>query len=200
MSAREKEVDDLIAGCGKTLSLFLRVLKETGMRCGEARRLFWNDVNLEKSTITVNYPEKGSLPRMLPITATLKAMFNMLPRKSDKVFTSASSTMQGNYRRQRNKLAFKLNNPNLKQITFHSFRHFYATMLYAKTLNILRVQQCLGHKSINNTLIYTHLITFKSEEYEVQMAETPEEAMKLGEAGFEHYDTVGNQHLYRKRK
>jgi hypothetical protein len=73
-------------------------------------------------------------------------------------------------------------------------------MLYAKTLNIPKVQHALGHKNINNTMIYTHLIDFKSEEYEVQVAETVEEAKKLGEAGFEHYDTIDSCHLYRKRK
>jgi len=52
----------------------------------------------------------------------------------------------------------------------------------------------------NNTIIYTHLIDFKAEEFEVQIAETAEEAKKLGEAGFEHYDTIENQHLYRRRK
>lgn len=88
----------------------------------------------------------------------------------------------------------------MKQISFHTFRHFYATMLYARTLNILRVQQSLGHKSLTSTQIYTHLIDFKSEEYEVQVAESVDEAKKLGEAGFEHYDTIEDHHLYRRRK
>ncbi|MGD8545004.1 MAG: hypothetical protein PVH12_02410 [Candidatus Bathyarchaeota archaeon] len=73
-------------------------------------------------------------------------------------------------------------------------------MLYAKSLNILKVQRALGHKNINNTIIYTHLITFESDDYEVQTAETVEEAKKLGEAGFEHYDTIDQVHLYRRRK
>ena len=98
------------------------------------------------------------------------------------------------------RLAKKLGNPRLKRITFHTFRHFFATMLYAKTLNILKVQRALGHKNINNTIIYTHLVTFESDDYEVQTAETVEEAKKLGEAGFEHYDTIEQVHLYRRRK
>lgn len=49
-------------------------------------------------------------------------------------------------------------------------------------------------------MIYTHLIDFKSDEYEVQIAENVGEAKKLGEAGFEHYDTIGERHLYRRRK
>ena len=73
-------------------------------------------------------------------------------------------------------------------------------MLFAKTLNIVKVQQSLGHKNINNTMIYMHLADFKSEEYEVQIAQTVDEAKKLGEAGFEHYDIVDDRHLYRRRK
>ena len=73
-------------------------------------------------------------------------------------------------------------------------------MLYAKTRNPMRVKYALGHKSMVNTEIYTHLIDFGSDEYEVQVAENVEEAKKLGEAGFERYDTFGDSHLYRKRK
>jgi integrase len=32
----EKEIDDLIAGCGKRISTFMQLLKETAMRSGEA--------------------------------------------------------------------------------------------------------------------------------------------------------------------
>jgi len=196
----EKEINDLIAGCGRKMSVFLQLLLETGARVGEALKLRWQDFDFEKSTVAINDPEKGSLPRMLAMSPTLKAMLNASPRKSNRVFNVTMNTMQSNFRRQRTRLAIKLKNPRLKQITFHTFRHFFATMLYAKTLNILRVQQALGHKNINNTMIYTQLIDFKADEYEVQVAETVKEAKKLGEAGFEHYDTIEDYHLYRRRK
>ena len=196
----EEEVNDLIAGCGRKMAVFLRLLKETGARAGEALRLTWKDFDFVKGTVVINHPEKGSMPRILPISQTLRAMLNSLSRKNKRIFKASMNTMQSNFRNQRNRLAIKLRNPRLKQITFHTFRHFFATMLYAKTLNILKVQRALGHKNINNTTIYTHLIDFKSDEYEVQVAETVDEAKKLGEAGFDHYDTVDNCHLYRKRK
>ena len=170
------------------------------MRFGEALRLGWRDFDFEKNTVAINNPEKGSLPRILPITTSLRAMLNALPRKSSRVFKASMNTVQSNFRGQRNRLAIKLKNPRLKRITFHTFRHFYATTLYAKTLNILKVQRALGHKNINNTQIYTHLIDFKTDEYEVQVAETVEEARRLGEAGFAPYDSFGNHHLYRRRK
>jgi integrase len=42
------------------------------MRIGEAYKIQWKDIDLEHKTISVNHPEKGSLPRILPITDKLK--------------------------------------------------------------------------------------------------------------------------------
>lgn len=58
----------------------------------------------------------------------------------------------------------------------------------------------LGHRNINNTLIYTQLVTFESDEYHVKTAETLKEACELAEAGFEYFTTIDNVQVYRKRK
>jgi integrase len=50
----EKEIDALIAASGTKLSAFLRTLKETGMRSGEASKLRWIDVDKKNAVITVN--------------------------------------------------------------------------------------------------------------------------------------------------
>ena len=196
----EQEIDCLIAGTGKKTSLFLRILKETGARVNEVIRLQWEDVDLAGGTITINAPEKNGLPRRLPISPTLVTLLNKELRDTKKVIDRSSVSVKSNFTQQRNRLAKKLCNPRLKQIHMHTFRHFYATMLYARTLNILRVQQALGHKSLHSTQLYTHLINFRNDEYDVQTAETVDEAKKLGEAGFEHYDTIDGVHMYRKRK
>jgi hypothetical protein len=38
----------LISGTGKKTATFLELLKETAMRAGEAKRLLWTDVDMEK--------------------------------------------------------------------------------------------------------------------------------------------------------
>jgi integrase len=195
----EKEIDDLIAGCGKKTSLLLRLLKETGARVTEALRIKWIDVDLVKGTISINSPEKHSLPRILKISPTLISMLNTLPRESEYVINRCRNTVES-YQLQRNKLARKLGNPRLRQIRLHTFRHFFATMLYAKTLKILLVQQALGHKSLLNTQIYTHLVNFDNDEYNVQIAENLEEAKKLLEAGFDYVTDIDGSKLFRKRK
>jgi hypothetical protein len=70
----------------------------------------------------------------------------------------------------------------------------------ALTLKILLVQQVLGHKSLLNTQIYTHLVNFDTDEYNVQVAENLEEAKKLLEAGFDYVTDMNGSKLFRKRK
>jgi site-specific recombinase XerC len=63
-------------------------------------------------------------------------------------------------------------------------RHWKATMEYQRTKDILHVMKLLGHRSIQNTLIYTQLVNFESDQYHSATAETTEEAEELVEAGF----------------
>ena len=58
---------------------------------------------------------------------------------------------------KRRTLVCKLSNPRLRNITFTTFRHWFATMEYHRTKDMLHVQRQLGHQSIQNTLIYVDL-------------------------------------------
>ncbi|MEM2419861.1 MAG: hypothetical protein QXL38_02600 [Candidatus Bathyarchaeia archaeon] len=85
-------------------------------------------------------------------------------------------------------------------MTFHTIRHWKATMEYHKTRDILYVMKLLGHKRIQNTLIYTQLIEFQGDEYICRVASTIEEAKQLIEAGFEYVCDMNGAKLFRKRK
>jgi integrase/DNA-directed RNA polymerase subunit RPC12/RpoP len=197
----ESELDQLIASCGKKTAALLQLLKETGMRVGEAWRLKWTNIDAEHNTITLNEPEKNSNARMFKVSSKLISMLNMLPKKSDKVFGyTPLQSVRLNLWRRRKSVARKLQNPRIEQITFHTFRHWKATMEYQRTKDILYVKQLLGHKSINNTLIYTQLVNFESDEYHVRVAKTLKEACELAEAGFEYFTTIEGVQVFRKRK
>jgi hypothetical protein len=58
----------------------------------------------------------------------------------------------------------------------------------------------LGHRNINNTLIYTRLIDFKEDDYIARIAHSEQEVCQLIESGFEYIcDFQGNK-IFRKRK
>jgi integrase len=128
-------------------------------------------------------------------------MLNTLPKLSQRVFGDSSlAILRKNFDRQRKRIAFKLQNPRLKRITFHTFRHFYATMEYHRTKDILHVQQRLGHRDINSTLIYTHLVSFEADDYTIRVAKTLKEDKELLKAGFTYVTERDGVKIYRKRK
>ncbi|MGB9959716.1 MAG: tyrosine-type recombinase/integrase [Candidatus Bathyarchaeales archaeon] len=205
---QESEIDQLIAGCSPRMACFLQLLKETGMRPGEAWQLQWTDVDAATRTVRIA-PEKGSNPRIFHISAKLAAMLENLPRKyGNRIFSAPSMRLDhhnDHFVQQRKRIAYKLKNPRILQITFKTFRHWKATMEYHRTKDILHVKQILGHKNINNTLIYITLAEelFKDkQEYISKVAKNVKEACALIEAGFEYvtgeYNDGGK--IFRKPK
>ncbi len=87
------------------------------------------------------------------------------------------------------------------KIHFHSLRHWKASTEYHRTKDILYVMHLLGHRNINNTLIYTHLIDAEdNDKYCSVIAHNVEEAQKLIEAGFEYVCSHNETMLFKKRK
>lgn len=200
----ESELDALIAACGNKTSTLLQILKETAARSGEAVRLTWADIDSQNNTVTINNPEKNGIARRFQVSPKLIAMINRLPRKSKLIFGEypgkTAESLRASFHKQRKSLAFKLDNLRLLQIHLHTFRHWKATTEYAKTKDILHVMKLLGHRKIENTLIYTQLINFESNEYHSKVAETVDEARQLIESGFEHVCDFQNTMIFRKRK
>jgi len=197
----ESEIDQLMAGCSRKIAAFLQLLKETGVRCGEAWRLKWIDIDLERGIVTCNAPEKHGRPRQFKMSGKLAAMLNMLPKTSQKIWGNTKlNYFRQNFMNQRKRVAFKLQNPRINRITFHTLRHFYATMEYHKTKDLLHVQQRLGHRSILSTMIYTQLVNFESDKYHVKTAKNVKEDEELIAAGFEYVTDRHGVKIYRKRK
>ena len=196
----ESEINDLVAGCGKKTGTFLQCLKDTGARTGEVLKLQWTDVNAQNSTISINDPEKGSLSRTIKVSLKTIAMINAMPKKYGKhVFNQDQHNVQSTFYISRKRLARKLSNPRLLQIHFHSLRHWKATMEYHKTRDILHVKYLLGHKRIENTEIYAHLVEFENDEYHSATAKNLDEAKQLIETGFEYVMDMEGVKLFRKR-
>ena len=197
----EKEIDDLIASSSNKCAALLQTLKETGCRIGEAWLLEWTDIDTEKNTLRIT-PEKGSNPRIFKISPRLLSMLHSQPKKSKKIF--GTYPLKGyctSFTKQRRATAMKLGNPRIIQISFHTFRHWKATMEYHKTKDIIRVMRILGHKNIKNTLVYTQLVEFdEDDQYVCKVATTTKEATELVTAGFEYVCTMDDgARLFRKR-
>ncbi len=206
----EQEIDDLIAASPNPLATFLQLLKETAMRRGEAIRVPWRDVDLERRIVMCNEPEKGSNPRIFSeLSGKLLNMINNLPKHENGLLfgETTQNQLKNQLCRIRKRLAHKLGNPRLAEIHFHTLRHWKATMLYHYKPDILAVAEFLGHKDIENTRLYIQLekSLFKNlpnDEFIIRIAHNVEEACKFAEVGFDYitgeYSDGGK--IFRKRK
>jgi integrase len=199
----EKEIDDLIAACGKKVATYLQLLKDTGARCGEVSRLKWTSIDFQKRVVRIS-AEKGSNSRILPISQKSIGMLNNLPQNREKIFVNAEH-MRSNFYVQRKRIAKKLGNPRLLQIHFHTLRHWKATTEQHKTKDPWHVKEVLGHKSIQSTEVYIHIEkqiyqNGANDEFVVKVAKTREEITSLMETNFEYIMTKDDLAYFRKRK
>jgi integrase len=199
----EKEIDTLINGTAKKLSTALQALKETGFRIGELWNCKWTDIDEEKNTLKCR-AEKHGKPRETKISAKLISRLNALPKTNDFIFGNTPlNGIRWSFDKQKRALAEKLRNPRLKQIHFHTLRHYYATRLYSETKSILEVQAKLGHRRIDSTMVYTHIVQFdeESQNYYHATAKDEKEAGQLIDNGWTYICTTPqNIMMFRKRK
>jgi integrase len=199
----EKEVEAIVSGTGKKVSASLQAIRETGFRIGELWKCQWTDIDQENSTLKCK-AEKHGYPRQTKISSKLMAMLLALPRANEYIFGNTSlSGHRWTFDKQKVRLAKKLQNPRLKQIHFHTLRHYYATRLFTDTKNLPLVQEKLGHRSINSTMVYTHIVEFdeESQNYHHATATNDKEAGQLIDNGWTYIlTTPQNIMMFRKRK
>lgn len=58
----------------------------------------------------------------------------------------------------------------------------------------------LGHRSVQNTLMYTQLVSFEADEFHVKTASQADEIKELLKAGFEYVCEKDGLMFFRKRK
>ena len=203
---KETEIDQLIAACSHRIGTFLQMLKETGIRCGEAWRIQWDDFDFETNTVRIT-PEKNSNPRIFHVSYKLIGMLQGLPRNYGKyVFSKPTMPLDNfrdNYAEQRDRIAEKVQNPRLSKIMFKTLRTWKGTMEYHRTKDVLYVMQVLGHKNIKNTLVYIQLeeALFNDQtDFVSKVAKTEKEACALIDAGFDFVCDFDGHKLFRKRK
>ena len=176
-----KKNGDLLYYYGNAYLLILN----TGMRMGEALALCWDDVNFENKTITINKSNvlikkraaDGSLAkgyeyktqsstktisgnRTIPINKSaeeaLKAL--MLGNNTPYVITNARQkpVLPSNFERSFHAMC---QNAGIDgDYGIHALRHTFASMLFAKGVDVKIVSKLLGHSSVQITYdIYIHL-------------------------------------------
>jgi integrase len=138
----------------KTQALFSAL---TGLRRSDIQKLIWAEVqNVEGSGYLIRFKQKktgGS--ETLPITEQAYNMLGERKQPTDRVFTLIQVT---NQRDNRFLTKWILDAGISKKITFHCFRHTFATLQLSMGTDIYTVSKMLGHKDLNTTQIYAKII------------------------------------------
>ncbi len=151
----------------------LELLYATGMRISELSNLNFGNLNLEENEITVM--GKGAKERIVLVSTRakdflekyLKTVRYMVKEDGEPPEENEDSPVFINktgYRLQPQSIRTVLNDivkkiELPKKVTPHVFRHSFATKLLENGADLRVVQELLGHASISNTQIYTHVST-----------------------------------------
>jgi integrase len=123
----------------------------TGLRFSDVKTLYWSEVRGSEGKYHLQFvQEKTEGAEILPISDQAVEILGERGEPADRVFPGLYYSSL--------KPCFKdwLKNAGIsKNITFHSFRHTYATLQLELGTELLTVSKMLGHRSIKTTLVYT---------------------------------------------
>jgi integrase len=142
----------------------------TGLRlAGEALRLRWQDVDLQRGTLTVqaSYAKNGET-RSIPLSRALRDALGQLkqwaPSESEFVFLSQRGTP---FRSIRTAFTTACRHANLPAVSPHVLRHTFASRLAMAGVDIRTIQELGGWKEIKMIERYAHL----SQQHKVEAIE-----------------------------
>ncbi len=149
---------------------YLTAVYTCGLRLHEALFLQVTDIDAQRMRIHV-HRGKGAKDRYVPLPeSTLYLLRDYWKRHRNPLWIfprlgrsgqespkaarpMAKASVQGALRRVLKQLKI------IKRVSIHTLRHSYATHLLEAGVNIRRIQQYLGHSSLNSTMVYLHLTT-----------------------------------------
>ncbi len=147
------------------VTLFLH----TGIRLSELVNLDIGDVNLLEKRITIRAKGGQIVHRFL--NSKVRAVLHRYLNERRKIFVENQALFLSQLlsrittRQVQRRLDQWIAKAGIdKRVTPHTLRHSFATSVYARTSNLLAVQQALGHASVTTTQVYAHLLDESLEE------------------------------------
>ncbi len=140
--------------------LIVEFLYSSGARVSEVTKLKLEDLNLKEKIAKV-VGGKGNKDRMIILSEkwakNIKKYLDKRKIKNPWLFSKkngkpiSTDTIQRIIKKATEKAGIT------KHVTPHKLRHSYATHLLENGENIRKIQELLGHQSLNTTQIYTHV-------------------------------------------
>lgn len=145
-----EEEAKLLDSCTVNLRPIVITALNSGMRRGEILGLQWKNGDLLKRIITVEKTKSGKT-RLIPINDLLMEVLMKLrkERTGELVFPFP-------FRSVRTWFENACKKAGITEVTFHTLRHNFASLLISRGCDIITLQQLLGHHSVTVTQRYAH--------------------------------------------
>ncbi|GAA0536484.1 site-specific integrase [Chitinophaga japonensis] len=126
----------------------------TGLRYSDVSTLYWSEIRGGPGNYYIQFrQEKTRAAEHLPVADVVIELLGEPGEWEERVFSDL------NYSRVRYCLDDWVKRAGIKKhITFHCFRHTFATLQLAAGTDILTVSKMLGHKRLETTLIYVKIV------------------------------------------
>lgn len=149
-----EKVTRLLSVCPEFIRPIVLTAIHTGMRRHEILDLQWADVDLSKGLIHVIKSKSGK-DRWIPINKTLMETLLQLKRgaRTEKVFPLERKKRHADLEWHWKKI---VRDSGIGKCRFHDLRHFHATRLVELGVDLVTVQNLLGHSNIQVTIRYAH--------------------------------------------
>lgn len=137
----------------KRMALFSAL---TGLRWSDISKLRWLEIQHSVETgYYIRYTQKKTKgSEMLPMSDQAYTLLGLPGEPEEIIFDGLEYSAWLNTKIK----DWTVSAGILKKITFHSFRHTYATLQLSAGTDIYTVSKLLGHKSVKTTQVYTKVV------------------------------------------
>jgi hypothetical protein len=128
----------------------------TGLRYSDVAKLTWQEVYLDDDGgYSIRFIQKKTLGvQSVPISDDALKLMGDRRKPADRVFEDMFYSAW-----QNQKIQEWVHRAGIeRKITFHSFRHSYATIQLSLGTDIMTIKEMLGHRSIQTTMIYAKVV------------------------------------------
>ncbi len=127
----------------------------TGLRWSDIQKLEWSDIHKEGDNWKINFHQKKTKGLQYhPISEQAKMLMGDPVEGHERVFVGLKYSSYVNLELMK----WMLKAGITKDITFHSARHSYATLLLTKGKDIYTVSKLMGHRHLKTTQRYAKVV------------------------------------------
>ncbi len=188
-----EEAAKLLGACTEYSRPIVLTALNTGMRRGEILGLKWEHIDTGQRVITILNSKNGKV-RKIPINDTLWWTLEQLKKNATTEFVFVCLRTGKPSQRFTTAWLNALRRSGITHCRFHDLRHTFASNLVAAGVDLITVQELMGHSTILMTSRYAH----SAPERKRQAVASLESRVALHEAsGGHHMDTGQKTQIFK---